>query len=244
MVRKGKKKIACVISGGKDGIFAYHELKNLGLYDIKLLLNLYVDENEVSFHQYNKRLIVMQAEAIGVPLIQKEIVRQYDDQKLFDVQLKEIILNLKKSGIEGISFGYILAGDYQDLLLHRICKEVGIELILPNYKKQSDSVLEGIVNSGIKAIITSINPEKLSDEWLGCEINKKFLLKIKKMKQIDPCGDAGEYHSFVLDAPFFLKRLKMKKGKQDIFETRTVLAGEVFRQRNIYLRDLTLVDKK
>ncbi len=243
MAIKQKMNIACVISGGKDGFFAYNELNKLESYNVKTFLNLYVNKNEVSFHQYRKQLVAMQAKAIGIPLIQKEVARQYENQELFKSQLTQIILNLKDSGIEGVCFGYILAGDCQDLLLRQICKEVGIKLILPNYKKKSSLVLEGIVNSGIKSIVTSVDPKKLPDIWLGREINEEFILKIGKIKEVDPCGDAGEYHSFVLDAPFFLKRLKLKRGGMKIFETKTFLLGEAFIQRNISLDEIMLVDK-
>lgn len=244
MEKKRKAEVACVISGGKDGIFAYHEIRKKKEYDVKLLLNLFVNGDGVSFHQYHRKLVRKQARAIGLPLVQREVVRQYENQELFESQLLEIMRELKASGISGVVFGYILMGDYQDTLLRRVCGKAGIDLILPNYGKRSDLILRRIIRSGIRAIVTAVDPDKLSDEWLGCRIDEGFIADMKKAGNIDPCGDAGEYHSFVLDAPFFSERLELGKGKREIFGTETSLNGEVFRQRNLRLDNVSLVDKK
>jgi diphthine-ammonia ligase len=243
MKKTAKKDIACVISGGKDGLFAYYQIREKNLYNIKVLLNLYTNEDEVSFHQYHKKLVGLQAKAIGIKLIQREIIEQHKDQALFEVQLQQIIQELKGLGIVGISFGYINSGDYQDRLLHRICKENKMKLLLPNYGKKSVQVLSDIIQTGIIPMVTSVDPEKLSDKWLGRRLDKVFLSEISKMKGIDPCGDAGEYHTFVLDAPFFLKSFKLNEKKVEIFETKTVLAGMVSRQRNFSLNKVRLVIK-
>jgi uncharacterized protein (TIGR00290 family) len=150
---------------------------------------------------------------------------------------------LRRDGIEGVVFGYILEGDYQDELLHRVCGKAGIELILPNYGKDSTEVLRGTIGVGIEAVVTAVDPTKLSDEWLGRRIDDSFVSEILKMEGVDSCGDVGEYHSFVLDAPFFSERLVMKGADRTICDSETSLDGETFRQRNLRLDTVVLVGK-
>ncbi len=244
MGEKRKIRVACVISGGKDGLYAFSRVRKAGSpYEVISLLNLYVDGDGVSFHQYHRKLVAMQARAIGLPLIQRKVVQQYDDQKRFESQLLRIMRSLKRSGIDGVVFGYILEGDYQDELLHRVCAKADIELILPNYKEDSREVLEGIIRSGIRAMVSAVDPGKLSDKWLGRTIDGLFVSAMSE-ENIDPCGDAGEYHSFVLDAPFFSERLVRNGEPLEIYDTETSLDGEVFRQRNLRLDGLVSVRKR
>lgn len=222
-MKKNKKiKIACVISGGKDGLFAYRQVrKATSKYDIKLFLNLRTHDKKASFHQYQSNLVALQAKAIGLPLVQKEVIGQYENQKLFSSQIYAIFRELKKSGIEGVSFGYILMGDFQDKLMHEVCGALGLELILPNYGKKSETVLKEFIESGIKAMITTVNTKFLGSEWLGRIIDKKFMEYARKNKSMDFCGDKGEYHTFVIDAPFFIRKIKIKKQVKKIFQTKT-----------------------
>ncbi len=200
-----KIKVACVISGGKDGIFGYYQ--SVKKYNVAVLLNLNDNNKDVSFHHYQKELVALQAKAIGLPLIQKTVVAQYRNQNLFEEQIFDIFSKLKKDGIRGVILGYVLTGDYQHDLLKRICSELEIKLILPNYKRNSKIVLTEIIESNIVAIITSVMKGKIAREWLGKPIDKKFLKYLMNKKNIDFCGDKGEFHTFVVDAPFFKKKI-------------------------------------
>lgn len=211
---KNKYNVACVISGGKDGIFAYYKVLQHG-HVVKALINLYSQSNRVSFHRYEKALVQQQASAMGLPLIQKKITPQHENQEQFESQLKDILLKAKENySLDGIVVGYILQGDYQDILLKKICSEIGLKLILPNHGRKSERVAKEIVKSGIKAMITTVNEEYLSRDWLSKFVDTSFLAFVKSKNNIDFCGDKGEYHTFVVDAPFFKKRVTVSVGKK------------------------------
>lgn len=242
-MKKNKKiKIACVISGGKDGFFAYQQIrKSTSRYNIKLFLNLFTQDKKSAFHQYQSNLVALQAKAIGLPLIQKKVVGQHKNQKLFVSQIYKIFRKLKESGIEGISFGYILIGDFQDKLLHEACNSLGLELILPNYGKKSKIILNKLIKSGIKAMIVTVNVQFLGAEWLGKIIDQKFIVYLRKNKNIDFCGDKGEYHTLVIDAPFFIKKIKIMKKDKKVFLTKTNQPWGKLTEKYIHLEG-TIID--
>ncbi|MBU4216563.1 diphthine--ammonia ligase [Candidatus Parcubacteria bacterium] len=209
---KPVKKLISVISGGKDGLFAYQSCLNDN-FEVVGFLNLINNEGRVSFHAYGKELVKLQARSIGLPIMQKSVAHQRVDKELFEKQIFAIFSSLKKKGIDGVVFGYILSGDYQDKLLVDVTKKLNMELILPNYKKNSKNVLRAIIDSGLKIIITAVKPIYIGREWLGREVDNVFFEYLSKTNGIDYCGDKGEYHTLVVDAPFFKEKIVINKSE-------------------------------
>ena len=73
-------------------------------------------------------------------------------------------------------------------------------------------LLQEFINAGFKALTVSVHEEKLSEKWLGRELNREFYEEIILLSQIDPCAENGEYHSFVYDGPIFSHPLQFSKG--------------------------------
>ena len=139
-MKKRCKNVAVVMSGGKDGILSYKKAIKAG-YNVEYLINLFTEDSKVSFHNFSKTLVKMQAGAMGKKLIQKQIVKQNEVPKfIFEQKLKKILLYLKNKGIRGLVFGYVLKGDYQGEILKKICGELNLRLITPNLGKKSEKV--------------------------------------------------------------------------------------------------------
>ena len=113
---------------------------------------------------------------------------------------------MKGKGVEGI-----VTGDVFDVALHeagwldRICKELGLTPVRPLWHRDTQQILEEFINAGFKATVVRIVTNLLSMDWLGREINKKFLDDLLKLGTVDPCGEHGEFHTFVTDGPLFKK---------------------------------------
>jgi len=87
-------------------------------------------------------------------------------------------------------------------------------LILPNFEKNpgnSKKILREIIELGIKSLITSVNTKYVGKEWLGKVIDNNFLKFLESRKNIDFCGEKGEYHTYVINAPFFNSEIKVDK---------------------------------
>lgn len=205
--KKSKLKIAAIWSGGKDGCLSYFKLTQQG-YKVEYLFNLInKGNNTVAFHNFHKDLIKTQSNVVGMSLLQNKICLQKNNRRQFENELKKIISKLKNRGINGISVGYVITGDYQRVLLKQITSDLRITLIEPLYKKNPKNILEEFIKLGFKAVIVSVDISLIDDYWVGCVIDENFIKYLKEKPNIDFCGDRGEYHTLVIDGPIFKKRI-------------------------------------
>jgi len=195
-------------SGGKDGCFACYLALGEG-YRISYLVNLISQEfKRVSFHGTEARLIQLQSQSIGIPLLQKETTRNGYEQ-----EFKEAVQSLLPNGIEGMVFGDIYTQEHKDWV-ERVCGELGIEAVEPLWNKNTEKVLTDFIDAGFEAIIVSAKAELIDGDWIGRRVDRKFLAYLKA-KNIDSCGENGEYHTLVVNGPLFSRRI-------EIVESRTI----------------------
>jgi len=203
-------------SGGKDSCFACYEAILNG-YDISYLVNFISKEyRRVSFHGTEAKLIQLQAEAIGIPLLQKETTWNEYEQ-----EFKEAVKSLIPNGVEGMVFGDIYLQEHKDWT-ERVCGELGIKAIEPLWGKNTENILVKFIDAGFEAIIVSAKSDLFNEEWIGRKVNKDFLRYLKE-NNIDVCGENGEYHTFVTDAPLFKKKIKISKSKTIMRESHWLL---------------------
>jgi len=106
-----------------------------------------------------------------------------------------------------------------DLVLHRdwverVCLETGLKAFLPLWNEKRESLLEEFIAEGFKSRIVVTDAASLGEEWLGCEIDRDFLRKMRTVPLVDPCGEKGEYHTFVYDGPIFKRAVEVRETKQ------------------------------
>jgi len=193
-------------SGGKDSCFAYYQALSEG-YDISHLLNFISKEYQrVSFHGTEARLIQLQAESIGIPLLQKETT--WDG---YEQEFKDAVKSLIPEGVTGMVFGDIYLQEHKDWV-ERVCRELGIEAIEPLWGQDPERILLEFIDSGFEATIISAKSDLFDDKWIGQKVNKEFLSYLKD-NNIDLCGENGEYHTFVTDGPMFKKKIEIAKSQ-------------------------------
>lgn len=207
-----KNKVIATLSGGKDSMFALHKVIKQG-YEIAAIVNtVSQDYRRVRFHGLTVQMIQLQAETLDIPLFQKETTPEK--------YTEEFISLLRQSmapEIEGIVFGDIFLEDCL-MWAQKVSRAVGGEAIEPHWGIPSRDLLEEFVESGIKAVVVSTQGTVLGEEWVGRTIDQSFYEDISQLKGVDPCGENGEYHSFVIDSPLFKKRIaldtveKIKRG--------------------------------
>lgn len=193
-------------SGGKDSCLAYYKAVGQG-YQVSHLVNFISRQfRRVSFHGVRARLVSRQAQAMGIPLVQYTVP---PDMSLYEQRFKKAVSVLKRRGVKGMVFGDIYLQEHRDWV-ERVCSELGITPILPLWGMAPEHVLSDFIEVGFEAVVVSINAAIFSEEWLGRRINQSFLADLKRLgqgKEIDVCGERGEYHTLVLDGPSFRKRL-------------------------------------
>ncbi|MGE5298160.1 MAG: diphthine--ammonia ligase [Acidobacteriaceae bacterium] len=196
-------------SGGKDSCFACFKAMQSG-YKVCFLLNTISDEyKRVRFHGVKAELIQAQAAALGIPLL--HVPTSWNNYK---PEFISAVKSLVEKGCQAMVFGdlFLFMREFGD----EVCKTAGIESIEPLIEVPSEEVVKGFIDAGFEAIVVATQADKLGQEWLGRKIDHKFLEDIKQLKDIDPCGENGEYHTLVINGPIFKQRI-------NIIETEKVL---------------------
>ena len=195
-------------SGGKDSCLACHKAIKLG-YQVKYLLNFISKEyKRCCFHGIEAKLLGLQAEAIGIPLVQKEVD---SDMQAYEKEFKEAVEELKSKGIKGMVFGDVYLEEHEQWV-QRVCKDLGIQPINPLWDRPPDTIVKEFTDLGFKAIIVSAKADLFGKEFLGKPIDEAFLEELKQ-KNICPCGENGEFHTFVIDGPIFKRKIKITKSQ-------------------------------
>ncbi|MBU2541167.1 MAG: diphthine--ammonia ligase [Candidatus Omnitrophica bacterium] len=198
-------------SGGKDSCLACYKAMRLG-YKIKYLLNFISKEyKRCCFHGIEARLLKLQAELVGIPLVQKEVS---PDMKKYEQEFKQAVNELKDKGIREMVFGDIYLDEHK-IWVERVCKEIGIKPIEPLWNLSPEKIVEDFINLGFKAIVVSCKADMFGKEFIGRYVDKDFLKELTA-RGICPCGENGEFHTFIVDGPIFKKRI-------EITESQTVL---------------------
>jgi len=205
-------KVVASWSGGKDSCYALHKAIQGG-YCLLSLLNFVAEGGGPGMaHRLHPRLIQEQAQALGLPLLQRETTWQTYEQAL-----RRAVAELKGQGLEGIVFGDIDLVEHKDWL-DKVCREMDVKPILPLWGLKPEDIVSGFLNEGFEAIIVSARAD-LGPEWLGRRFDRGFLEYLARLG-IHPCGEAGEYHTLVVDGPLFRHRLQVNGGRPVLREGR------------------------
>jgi uncharacterized protein (TIGR00290 family) len=197
-------KVVASWSGGKDGCFAAYLAQKQG-YEVVNILTMMMTEEKSNFHLINADMLEAQSNAIGVPLIKVKT-----SPETYEQDFKAILTKLKTQGVEGLVTGdiYEVAG-HEEGWLERVCKELDLKPIKPLWLGDTKKIYLDYINAGFKAMVIRTNLSVLGVEWLGKTLDKKFYDDILKLGNVDPCGEGGEYHTFVYDGPNFKESIEI-----------------------------------
>jgi uncharacterized protein (TIGR00290 family) len=193
-------------SGGKDSCLACYKALKQG-YDVKYLLNfISMESKRGCFHGIEQDLIKLQAQNIGIPLVQKETTA---DMKEYEKEFKEAVSGIKDA--EAMVFGDIYLLDHKSWV-ERVCGDLNIEMVEPLWNMPADSIIDEFVDLGFKAVIVSCQADKLDKSFIGRIVDKALITELKK-RNVCPCGENGEFHTFVFDGPIFKKKIQILESE-------------------------------
>lgn len=193
-------------SGGKDSCLACFKAIDLG-FQVKYLLNFISKEyKRCCFHGVEAKLLQLQAELIGIPLIQKEVTA---DMQEYEKEFKEAVSGI--SDINGMVFGDIYLDEHKDWV-ERVCQDLGIMPIEPLWNGSPSSLVEEFIDFGFKAIIVSCQADKFEQDFVGRTVDKDLLSDLKS-RNICPCGENGEFHTLVVDGPLFKRPIRILESE-------------------------------
>lgn len=197
---------ALSFSGGKDSTLALDRAVRGGL-EIACLFNIYEGvSGRVRFHGTRAPLIAAQAEALGLPLVQA--FTHPDDYETVFLRLLD---QLKEDGITGIAFGNVHLADIRAWYEERVVAR-GFEHLEPLWGDAPFDLVREFVDRGYRARLVSIDLARTPRDWLGRWIDAAFLADLAVHPEIDPCGERGEYHTFVESGPLFRQPVVVETG--------------------------------
>ena len=192
-------------SGGKDCTLATYKAVSQG-HEVSYLLNFISEDGErSSSHGVKSSVLDLQAKAIGIPILQVKT-----SWESYEENFKKAIKKLKERGIEGGVFGDIYLAEHREWI-ERVCSEMGIQAILPLWGSDTANLMAEFIGLGFTSILVAT---KLDETFLGKTLNEDLVNQLTELGS-DPCGEGGEYHSFVNAGPLFHKKLKITEGEKE-----------------------------
>lgn len=200
-------------SGGKDSTLALHYVLNDPNIEVKYLLTTVTSAyNRVSMHGIREALLIKQAESLGIPLY---IIKlgEMPDMQTYDTTMHKHLTHLKQEGITHAIFGDIFLEDLRTYREEKL-KAIGMEAIFPLWQKDTKALITEFLNLNYKTIVCCAqkNLKSLCGKVItAAEINAL-------PKDVDPCGENGEFHTFAFEGPIFKKKIHFSIGEM-IFRT-------------------------
>ena len=197
-------------SGGKDSALALFFCQQSDRYNIVgLLTNINEQFGRVSMHGVRTELIEAQAQAVGLPLHTVQFPGEVS-MELYNSMVKQKLTELKEQGVTHVIYGDIFLEDLRQYREQQL-SEVGLIGVFPLWNQNTTVLLARFVQAGFKAVLVCVNENQLPESWVGRELDATVLKDLPP--SVDPCGENGEYHSFVYDGPVFNEPVRFQKGE-------------------------------
>ena len=232
-----KEKVVMSGSGGKDSALALKEILQNDKYEVVSLLTTVSEGYErISHHGVRRELLEQQAEAIGIPLHEIQLPHLNCTNEIYESIMHKAMVEYIEQEVNNVVFGDIFLEDLREYREKKLAI-VGMKGIFPIWKRDTAELVNEFISVGFKGTICCITKKSLRKEFCGREINEEFLKDLPD--SVDPCGENGEFHSFVYDGPIFHNPVKIKTGETilrdvryftDLLPANSISKGENYEQ--------------
>jgi uncharacterized protein (TIGR00290 family) len=198
-------------SGGKDSAMALHALRVAGDCRVTALLTTVTEEyDRISMHGVRRALLERQAESIGLPLHAVLIPPQCINAT-YEERMKEALERHFARGVCRVAFGDIFLEDLR-VYREKNLALVGMQAVFPIWKRDTRELAREFVRLGFRAIAVCVDPRALDASFGGRELDASFFADLPP--GVDPCGENGEFHTYVFDGPIFKEPIAIRVGEK------------------------------
>jgi len=197
-------------STGKDSAWSLHVLRQQNEHKVVGLLTTFNQAaNRVAMHAVRRSLVEAQAKELGVPVWEVDLPQPCSNAD-YELIMKETCETAVQSGIECIAFGDLFLTDVRAYREKQL-ENSGLQPVFPVWGMPTRELAHSMINSGLRAKLTCVDPKRLAPEFVGRDFNEQLLSDLPQA--IDPCGENGEFHTFVYAGPMFEHNLSVEVGE-------------------------------
>jgi uncharacterized protein (TIGR00290 family) len=197
-------------SGGKDSAMALHTLLQRNDVRVTSLLTTVTDEyDRISMHGVRRELLVRQANSIGLPLHEVRIPPQCVNS-IYEARMEEALRVHYENGIRAVAFGDIFLEDLRAWREKNLAR-IGMTALFPIWKRDTRELIRHFHASRFRSIAVCVDSKVLDPSFAGRELDETFFRDLPP--QVDPCGENGEFHTFVFDGPIFHRPIPVRTGE-------------------------------
>jgi uncharacterized protein (TIGR00290 family) len=209
-ISTSKKRVTISWSGGKDSAFALYKILQSGEYTVAGLHTIINEETRrVGMHGVREEMMDQQVEAIGLPLT-KLYLESSESHQAYNALMTKYYQKCANDKIEGVVFGDIFLEDLKQFR-ETLLGPAGLEGIYPLWKMDTRGLIHDFLHTGFRTLICAANASLFSEQQLGKTIDQELIDQLPH--SVDPCGENGEFHTFIYDGPIFKKALEFKRGE-------------------------------
>jgi uncharacterized protein (TIGR00290 family) len=204
-------------SSGKDSALALYEMMHTPDYEVTALLTTIAEDSDrISMHSVRRALVERQAEALGLSL-EAVLFTPTAPAEAYQDKMRRVLTSYRAKGVTAVVFGDIYLDDLRQSREGKLA-QLDMKGLFPLWKRDTRELVETFIQLGFKAITTCVDTAVLDRRFLGRAIDESFLSELPA--SVDPCGENGEYHSFVFDGPIYREPIRFTPGKVTSYEAR------------------------
>jgi len=204
------KKLILSWSSGKDSAWTLHLLRQQpDIQVVALLTTFNAEADRVAMHAVRRALVEAQAERTGIPLWAVELPWPCSNLE-YEERMRAACQRATAAGITAVAFGDLFLQDVRDYRIRQL-QGSGLEPLFPLWQIPTPQLSREMIAAGVKAKLTCVDPSKLERSFAGQDYDSRLLQTLPA--GIDPCGENGEFHTFVYDAPIFSSPIAVRSGE-------------------------------
>jgi len=204
------KRVALSWSSGKDSAWSLHLLRQDPEIEVAALITTFNQAfDRVAMHGVRRELVELQAESTGLPLWKVFLPWPCSNEE-YEARMRDVCARALRESVDALAFGDLFLADIR-AYRERQLAGTGLEPLFPVWQIPTGELAVQMIGAGLRARITCIDPKKLSREFAGREFDAAFLKDLPP--GVDPCGENGEFHSFVYDGPMFREAVAVERGE-------------------------------
>lgn len=195
-------------STGKDSAWTLHSLRQTGVEIHGLICTVNQQFDRVAMHAVRSVLLRRQAQALGLELMQIELPWPCSNEQ-YEQAMESGLNELAGRGVDALAFGDLFLEDVRQYR-EKLMASTPIKAVFPLWQRQTDQLAWEMIDQGLRAVVTCVDPKQLPAQFVGRQFDAQFLDDLPST--VDPCGENGEFHTYVYDGPMFTQPIEIVIG--------------------------------